>query len=402
MVEYTEPDQQKSGSAHPKITSESSGQLSAEQLQKYDAFVEWCAASGIEYPNQEFPAIFDGGLVGVRALKDIQHREAFCKVPFKCLLSVYSANQDPELGPVIRANPELFSEDEEDDAESLVLVLMILREMQKGSGSFWKPYFDVLPDVTIFCNWEKEEIEAAQDPLLQKQADRYRKEYLEQWESMKECMEKYPLLFKSETINFELFTRVYGWVQTRCFDTHLAKTVMVPMSDMYNHSHFEADLRCIVKRLQLTAGPKSGYFTRSKFMGDYSFIFWSELQELAAAAKSEAGAVTEANIRGRLVRENYEKNQQYQSLAECKKMIEQGVCVWDVPRLQEPWERQGTKEESDSEDSEDEEEQTAIITKMMGELMVLDLDVKVLAKGFDYMMKRELKEIDQVRVRVKE
>ena len=81
-----------------------------EHQKKCKVFTEWCAKNGIEYPNQEYPAYFDGGLVGVRALAPIQHREAFLKVPFKCIMSIDKAQNHPELGKVINENPELFGE----------------------------------------------------------------------------------------------------------------------------------------------------------------------------------------------------------------------------------------------------------------------------------------------------
>lgn len=76
-----------------------------EHLRKCKVFTDWCATNGIEYPNQEYPAYFDGGLVGVRALAPIEHRQAFLKVPFKCMMSIDKARSHPVLGPVIKENP---------------------------------------------------------------------------------------------------------------------------------------------------------------------------------------------------------------------------------------------------------------------------------------------------------
>ena len=95
---------------------------------------------------------------------------------------------------------------------------------------------------------------------------------------MEECMLRYPNVFEEETVNFDLFTLVYGQIWTRCFDTTLVKTALVPCADMYNHCHYGSDFRCIVKRLQLSACPESAYFGKSKFMNDYSQLFEQELQ----------------------------------------------------------------------------------------------------------------------------
>ena len=52
-------------------------------------FVDWCAKVGICSQNLEYPALFDGGtLVGVKAVKEIKHRQAILSVPFTSLISV--------------------------------------------------------------------------------------------------------------------------------------------------------------------------------------------------------------------------------------------------------------------------------------------------------------------------
>ena len=38
---------------------------------KYAKFRKWCKENGVIGPKIEFPAVFDGGMVGVRALQDI-------------------------------------------------------------------------------------------------------------------------------------------------------------------------------------------------------------------------------------------------------------------------------------------------------------------------------------------
>ena len=60
-------------------------------------------------PKLEYPAYFEGGLVGVRASQPIAHREAFIAIPYKMLLTVEKAQKHPVLGQVIRENPHLFS-----------------------------------------------------------------------------------------------------------------------------------------------------------------------------------------------------------------------------------------------------------------------------------------------------
>ena len=79
-------------------------------------------------PKLEYPAYFDGGLVGVKALAPIAHREAFLSIPYKMLMTCDGAARHPVLGRVIAENPHLFDEDEKGDWEQLTLVVYLLYE----------------------------------------------------------------------------------------------------------------------------------------------------------------------------------------------------------------------------------------------------------------------------------
>ena len=52
-------------------------------------------------PKLQYPAYFEGGLVGMMATEPIEHREAFLSIPYKMLLTVNGAQQHPVLGPII-------------------------------------------------------------------------------------------------------------------------------------------------------------------------------------------------------------------------------------------------------------------------------------------------------------
>ena len=117
-------------------------------------------------PKLEYPAYFKGGLVGVRATAPIMHREAFLSIPYKMLITVDGAQRHPVLGPIIKANPQLFSEEEKGDWEQLTLVLYLIYEYNLKEESFWKPYIDLMPNVKFFCHWSEHLILATQDSNL--------------------------------------------------------------------------------------------------------------------------------------------------------------------------------------------------------------------------------------------
>ena len=99
-----------------------------EHGRKCEVFNAWCRANGVKQPKVDYPAYFEGGLVGVKAIAPIEHREAFLGIPYKMLMTVAGAQAHPILGPIIAENPQVFSEEEKGDWEQLTLVLFMIYE----------------------------------------------------------------------------------------------------------------------------------------------------------------------------------------------------------------------------------------------------------------------------------
>ncbi len=60
-------------------------------VDKYDQYNKWCKDNGVHMPKLEYPAVFEGGLIGARVTEEIAHREAFIFVPYKMLSTVGKA-----------------------------------------------------------------------------------------------------------------------------------------------------------------------------------------------------------------------------------------------------------------------------------------------------------------------
>ena len=78
----------------------------------------------------------------------------------------------------------MFDEEENDDFEHHILETFILFEMQKGTKSFWHPYFEVFPKITNFWNWEIEEIRQTDDPFITYELDKIRRYVGTTWSDM--------------------------------------------------------------------------------------------------------------------------------------------------------------------------------------------------------------------------
>jgi len=181
-----------------------------EHSRKCQVFNDWFFENGGRMPKLQYPAYFKGGLVGVRATQPIMHREAFLSIPYKMLMTVDGAQRHPVLGPIIEANPQLFSEEEKGDWEQLTLVLYLIYEYNKKEESFWKPYLDLMPNVKFFCHWSEEFILATQDPNLIQYATEYKQELHEEWTQFANCLAKYSDVFPHSSCEPGVFYKFYA------------------------------------------------------------------------------------------------------------------------------------------------------------------------------------------------
>ena len=78
---------------------------------RVEMFNKWAKAEGVVMPKIEYPAYFEDGLVGMKCVQDIDHREIFIYIPYKVLISVKDTKSHPILKQIIEENPEMFVED---------------------------------------------------------------------------------------------------------------------------------------------------------------------------------------------------------------------------------------------------------------------------------------------------
>ena len=86
------------------------------------------------------------------------------------------------------------------------------------------------------CDWDQDDIHAAQDYGLIKGALLYKRDVNQEHKMLVKVLSKYPDIFTEQSMSREIFTRFYGQICTRCFGWSVPKTAMVPMADNYNHS----------------------------------------------------------------------------------------------------------------------------------------------------------------------
>lgn len=101
---------------------------------KYQAFVKWCLDNGMKWTGVDFPAVFENGLRGIVATRDIKPYEAIIFIPNSLLISVKSCLQDKFISSVVEKFPDIFKDPTE--GEYSILILFMIRERMKGKIIF--------------------------------------------------------------------------------------------------------------------------------------------------------------------------------------------------------------------------------------------------------------------------
>lgn len=132
-----------------------------------------------------------------------------------------------------------------------------------------------MPDVTFFCDLERKEIMTTMDPYLVAEAIAYREELQDEWIEVLEVLNDCPLFLK-ETCQRRIFMSLFAQVCSRCFGWGIPSTSMIPMADNMNHKDVNVLCEILTKSLH-KQGQKSGkYFTKAKFMNDFTLAFTKE------------------------------------------------------------------------------------------------------------------------------
>ena len=89
------------------------------------------------------------------------------------------------------------------------------------------------------------------------------------------------------------------------------------MADNFNHSDVTVVQEIVHKPNHLFADPSSKYFTKTKFMNNYSICF--------DAGEYESDEFKVKNVKGRYSRGNYRTNQQFKDVDKVKAALNSGI-----------------------------------------------------------------------------
>ncbi|GMF21804.1 unnamed protein product [Phytophthora lilii] len=195
-------------------------------------FLQWLQAHGATFPKLQWPATTPGGLRGAVARERIAPGEPMLCVPRRLLISEALCWQDAQLGPVFRANRDVFSRDDP------VLALFLVRELLLGERSFFQPYLAVLPFPESVQDWTPHELRELHDQRLVDAAARRSSEIAVYYRRVMDRLQsKYPGEFPDQLYTFERFKFAWKTIQARTFGRRLPWTALVPFADCLNHTN---------------------------------------------------------------------------------------------------------------------------------------------------------------------
>ena len=144
------------------------------------------------------------------------------------------------------------------------------------------------------------------------------------------------------------------------------------MADNMNHSDVNVICEIITKSFHLEADEESQYFTKTKYMNNYSVIF----------DKSEIKHDNDYfNIFGRFSKENFKENQKLYSIDEFA-MHSTTKQIWELPWIKDAFHEDNDTDEDEDYDSEydDEEDEEANLgmMNMLQSMMSVNGSKKVL------------------------
>ena len=119
---------------------------------KYATFVKWLQDNNAIFPKLELRD-YGNEVRGCHSVTNIEEEEVIIQIPLKCLITVEMGRDTPIGRKIINSNIEL------DAPKHLFLMLFLLIDC-KNPDSFFKPYYDILPqslsNMPIF--WTEDEL----------------------------------------------------------------------------------------------------------------------------------------------------------------------------------------------------------------------------------------------------
>jgi hypothetical protein len=206
-------------------------------------YMEWMKANLLISDAVDWPVVFEGGLRGAAAKRDIKPFEGIIAVPQKFLVMSRRAREDPELQEVWKDHPAIFALGATDICDYEVTIFFMIRERLKGKQSLYYYVIEVVDQGDLYPWLNPTVISYAHDVRV-KEEIRLQKEKLDIcWKIAEPIFDQYPKIFHRK-ITFEDYLWAYHFVNSRCFGWDMPSLVYTPLIDLLNHSEMDNPFHC--------------------------------------------------------------------------------------------------------------------------------------------------------------
>lgn len=209
-------------------------------MDKYSIFINWLKDNGAKFPGLYFKET-ENNMRSVFTKEYILKDKQIITIP-KNLLITNEMGKNTDIGRRLLNKKVSFN-----SPSHVYMIVFMITEMKKGN-SFFKPYFDILPeDLSNFpIFWSDNELKMLQGSMILSQIQD-RKRYLkEDYKNLTEAIPEFRKL-----CSYRKFVQLRTLVGSRNFGITIGSErvgAMVPMSDMLNH-----------KRPQMTSWTYNNY-----------------------------------------------------------------------------------------------------------------------------------------------
>ncbi|CAK69794.1 unnamed protein product (macronuclear) [Paramecium tetraurelia] len=203
---------------------------------KYKGLLQWGVQNGVLMKGVDFPASF-GDVIGVVASEDLPSDTVIICIPQSLIISPDKCKQST-LITVYNSHPEMFDEEETNEAEFNILTFYMFNEKKKGEQSFYYPYIQAIQTSNTLMAWSNEDLQKIEDPLILEEFQLIKQDFLGLWSKAKLIFDNAQDIFGAPRITDKSdFFWAIECVMSRCFGWALKSTCLVPIADFLNHSN---------------------------------------------------------------------------------------------------------------------------------------------------------------------
>jgi hypothetical protein len=189
----------------------------------FAAYAKWIESKGVKYNKCQFTNT--GAII---ATDNIKRGDILIQYPLALSINKNAILQS-DIGPIIKAHPELFESHVQ--ATVLTFTIYLLRQAIIKDTSPLYHYIKMIGNPDIVFNWKESEQNELQDEFLKSEALGYEKEMQVEWEATQMILKDYPVLFPSASYDYQLFKLMYQIAITKLPCNTINEPLLLPLID---------------------------------------------------------------------------------------------------------------------------------------------------------------------------